>query len=316
VDDLSLKAAAGQVVGLVGPNGSGKSTALRCVYRALRPTSGTVWVGEEELSRLTMRRSAQLIAVTTQDGSVDLDFPTWASEYAKVKMLSDDPLNKEIVVQAKADLVVAGWNSGFSDQRGITPAILDKLGIQSFMHTESCFNYPGHPERVTPFEGLYADLERLGKIFQVEAKASEVVASLRKRVEAVRANAPSGNPVPVFLYDSGTDQPFAAGKQVPPNDIISTAGGRNVFADLDQRWTKVSWEAVSSARPEVVVILDYGDEPADKKIDFLKSSPHTRDLPAVRKNNFFVLDHDEGIIGPRNIDGLEKFAKYLRDLQR
>ncbi|AXE24114.1 ABC transporter ATP-binding protein [Streptomyces globosus] len=74
VRDLSLNVASGRVVGLVGPNGSGKSTALRCVYRALRPSSGTVWVGEEDLSRLTVRRSAQVIAAMTQDGAVDLDF--------------------------------------------------------------------------------------------------------------------------------------------------------------------------------------------------------------------------------------------------
>ncbi|CAM5299954.1 ABC transporter ATP-binding protein [Streptomyces griseomycini] len=74
VRDLSLEVGSGQVVGLVGPNGSGKSTALRCVYRALRPSSGTVWVGEQQLSCLTMRRSAQVIAAMTQDGAVDLDF--------------------------------------------------------------------------------------------------------------------------------------------------------------------------------------------------------------------------------------------------
>ncbi|WP_031034175.1 ABC transporter substrate-binding protein [Streptomyces sp. NRRL F-5650] len=239
----------------------------------------------------------------------------WASEYAKVKMLSDDLLNKEVVVEAKADLVVAGWNSGFKDERGITPEILDRLGIQSFMHTESCFNYPGHPERMTPFEALYTDLERLGRIFRVEEKAADVVDGLKKRVAAVEAEAPAGDPVPVFLYDSGTDQPFTAGNQVPPNDIIEKAGARNVFDGLDERWTQVNWESVAKAEPEVVIILDYGDLPAEKKIDFLKKSPHTRQLPAVRRNNFFVLDYNEGISGPRNVDGLEKFAAYVRGLK-
>ncbi|CAL9282447.1 ABC transporter substrate-binding protein [Streptomyces sp. SudanB66_2053] len=239
----------------------------------------------------------------------------WASEYAKVKMLSDDLLNKEVVVEAKSDFVVAGWNSGFKDERGITPEILDKLGIQSFMHTESCFNYPGFPEEMSPFEALYTDLERLGRIFRVEKKAAAVVDGLKKRVADVEAKAPDGDPVPVFLYDSGTDQPFTAGNQVPPNDIIKTAGGRNVFDGLDERWTQVNWESVAESEPEVVIILDYGDLPAERKIDFLKKSPHTRELPAVKKNNFFVLDYNEGISGPRNIDGLEKFAAYLRELK-
>ncbi|MET9553716.1 ABC transporter substrate-binding protein [Streptomyces sp. NPDC006645] len=240
----------------------------------------------------------------------------WAAQYAKVPMLSDDLLNKELVVAEKADFVVAGWNSGFSDQRGITPEILDKLGIQSFMHTESCYNYPRFPQKTAPFEGLYTDLERLGAIFRVEDRAAEVVAGLKKRVAAVRASVPPGGAPPVFLYDSGTDQPFTAGSQVPPNDIIEIAGGRNIFDKLNERWTQVNWEAVTRAAPEVIIILDYGDQPAYKKIDFLKKSPRTSKLPAVRNNRFFVLDYNEGISGPRNIDGLEKFAAYLKSSAR
>ncbi|MGW4796735.1 ABC transporter substrate-binding protein [Nonomuraea sp. NPDC004297] len=238
----------------------------------------------------------------------------WAAEYAKVEFLSDDLLNRELVVDAKADLVVAGWRSGFSDQRGITPEILDGLRIQSFMHTESCFNYPGHPERVAPFDALYTDLERLGRIFGVEDRAQALVTGYRQRVEAVRAQAPEGEPASVFLYDSGTDKPFTAGSQVPPTDIIRLAGGRNVFGDLDARWGEVTWEAVVEARPEVIIILDYGDKPAQEKIRFLKEFPTTSKLPAVLNDRFYVLDYNEGISGPRNIDGLEGFAKYLREL--
>ncbi len=238
----------------------------------------------------------------------------WAEDYEAVEFLSDDLLNRELVVDAEADLVVAGWNSGFSDQRGITPEILDGIGIQSFMHSESCFNYPGHAERVTPFEGLYTDLERLGRIFGVEARAEELVGELQERVSAVEEQAPEGDPVPVFLYDSGTDQPFTAGNQVPPNDIIGHAGGENIFGDLEERWTQVGWEAVLEAEPEVIIILDYGDQPAQEKIDFLSSSPAMAEVPAVVEENFFVLDYNEGISGPRNIDGLEHFAEYLREL--
>ncbi|WP_181765863.1 ABC transporter ATP-binding protein [Streptomyces albidus (ex Kaewkla and Franco 2022)] len=74
VRDLSLKAESGQVVGLVGPNGSGKSTALRCVYRALRPNSGSVLIGDADLDTLTMRASSRAVAALTQEGSVELDF--------------------------------------------------------------------------------------------------------------------------------------------------------------------------------------------------------------------------------------------------
>ncbi|MFF1692848.1 ABC transporter substrate-binding protein [Streptomyces sp. NPDC058257] len=296
----------------------GKVTVKRCgepvTYRT--PQRAVVYEGGSADKMFSLGLTEHVHGYVMPPANPPVSESPWASEYAKVKMLSDDLLNKELVVEAKSDFVVAGWNSGFSDQRGITPKILDKLGIQSFMHTESCFNYPGYPQKLTPFEALYSDLERLGRIFQVEKKADEVVGGLKKRVAAVESKAPKGDPVPVFLYDSGTDQPFTAGSQVPPDDIIKSAGGKNIFDGLDERWTQVNWEAVAKAEPEVVIIFDYGDMPAKKKIDFLKKSPHTKELPAVRKNNFFVLDYNEGISGPRDIDGLEKFGKYVRSLKR
>ncbi|SOD62970.1 iron complex transport system substrate-binding protein [Streptomyces zhaozhouensis] len=240
----------------------------------------------------------------------------WAEEYARVEMLSDDLLNRELVVDARADLVVAGWQSGFSDERGITPAILDDLGIQSFLHSETCYNYPGHPLEVTPFEGLYTDLERLGEIFDVRERAEEVVAGLRERVEAVRERAPEGRPPRVFLYDSGVDAPFTSGNQAPPHEIIEIAGGENVFADLTERWTSVGWEPVIEADPEVIIILDYGDLPAEEKIAFLTSSPALSEVTAVRERNFHILDYNEAISGPRIVDGVEGFGDYLRELDR
>lgn len=237
----------------------------------------------------------------------------WADDYAKVEFLSDDLLNRELVVDAKSDFVVAGWNSGFSDERGITPEILDGLGIQSFMHAESCFNYPGHSEKHTPFAALYTDLERLGQIFGVEDRAEDLVEDYKDRVQTVQEKAPDGDPVPVFLYDSGEDKPSTAAAQVPPTEIIEHAGGENIFGDVQERWTEGSWEAVVEAKPEVIIILDYQDQPAQEKIDFLKDNPTTAALPAVKNDEFFVLDYNEAISGPRNIDGLEKFGTYLRE---
>jgi iron complex transport system ATP-binding protein len=74
VHELSLDVAAGQVVGLIGPNGSGKSTALRCIYRALRPTAGVVLVGGDDVTALSRRESARRVAALTQEGGSDLDF--------------------------------------------------------------------------------------------------------------------------------------------------------------------------------------------------------------------------------------------------
>ncbi|MEV7597394.1 ABC transporter ATP-binding protein [Kitasatospora sp. NPDC089797] len=74
VHEVSLTAAAGQVVGLIGPNGSGKSTLLRCVYRVLRPAGGAVRLDGEDLHALTARESARRVAALTQEHSAEFDF--------------------------------------------------------------------------------------------------------------------------------------------------------------------------------------------------------------------------------------------------
>ncbi|GAB3498087.1 ABC transporter ATP-binding protein [Amycolatopsis cihanbeyliensis] len=72
--ELSLKADSGEILGLIGPNGSGKSTALRCVYRALRPTAGTVLLDDVDLDTRSLRESARSIAALTQESNTELDF--------------------------------------------------------------------------------------------------------------------------------------------------------------------------------------------------------------------------------------------------
>jgi NitT/TauT family transport system ATP-binding protein len=46
LDDVSLRVAENQIVGVVGPSGSGKTTILKLITGLLRPDEGTVAVGE------------------------------------------------------------------------------------------------------------------------------------------------------------------------------------------------------------------------------------------------------------------------------
>ncbi|WP_267595419.1 ABC transporter substrate-binding protein [Carbonactinospora thermoautotrophica] len=241
----------------------------------------------------------------------------WKDDYARVERLGTSRVTREILVNAKADWVIAGWNSGFSEERGITPQLLEQVGIRSYLHTETCWNYPASRADVRPLEALYTDLLNLGEIFQVQPRARELVAELRARVDAVRAGAPKNTPpARVFVYDSGTDQPFTAGRHAAPNDIIEVAGGRNIFDDLEKGWGTVGWEAVVKAEPEVIVVVDYAGQTAQEKIAFLKSLPQLATVPAVRNNRFHVISYGDMVSGPRNVQGAESLAAYLRSIGR
>ena len=53
VDGISLEIPAAQFVAIVGRSGSGKSTLLNLLAGIDTPSSGEVWIGEQELSRLS-----------------------------------------------------------------------------------------------------------------------------------------------------------------------------------------------------------------------------------------------------------------------
>ena len=51
VHDLSLHVRAGELLVLLGPNGAGKTTTLKMVTGLLRPTSGSVRIAGQDISR-------------------------------------------------------------------------------------------------------------------------------------------------------------------------------------------------------------------------------------------------------------------------
>ncbi|MFC5218281.1 ABC transporter substrate-binding protein [Streptomyces coerulescens] len=249
------------------------------------------------------------------DDKGDLAGVPWKGGYEKVKWLSKDQLTKENVLDARADLVFAGWNYGFREEGGFTPEALKKLGIPSYILTESCRNGRTDSSRgiMPPLDALYADLTNLGKLFGVEERAAALIADFKRQVAQVRAKAPTGAGRPkVFLYDSGQDQPFTSGRFAAPEQIISEAGGTNVMHDVADSWTTVGWETVVERDPDVIVICDYGEVSAEQKRKFLLSYGPLRNVSAVKHKRIFVLDYVDLVESPRNPSAIARLGTYLR----
>jgi iron complex transport system substrate-binding protein len=246
--------------------------------------------------------------------TVDVHTSPWKADFDSAKHLSDK-ISKEVVQGANADLVFAGWNYGFSESTGFTPDSLKQLGIGTYQLTEACRNGVGKQRGIMPaLEALYTDLRNLGRIFRVEAKAEELIGGYQKQIENA-GRLMAGKPRPrVFLYDSGQDQPFTSGKNAAPQDIISKAGGDNIFGDLNDSWTTVNWETVVQRDPEVVLIVDYADGEAntpEQKQAFLQGFAPLANSPAVKNKRYYALPYAALVEGPRNPASIEAFAKYL-----
>ncbi|MCP8617310.1 amino acid ABC transporter ATP-binding protein [Salirhabdus salicampi] len=66
--DISTTINKGEVVTIVGPSGSGKSTFLRCLNLLEEPSSGQVWIGDDELtnSKTNIMKIRQKIGMVFQ----------------------------------------------------------------------------------------------------------------------------------------------------------------------------------------------------------------------------------------------------------
>lgn len=66
LDDISLDVNQGDVLGILGINGAGKTTFIKCINNIFSPDSGTVKVNGKDISSMTPKEIAQLIAYVPQ----------------------------------------------------------------------------------------------------------------------------------------------------------------------------------------------------------------------------------------------------------
>jgi lipopolysaccharide export system ATP-binding protein len=71
VREVDLAVRPGEVVGLLGPNGAGKTTTFNMVAGGVKPTEGSVFLGETDITGLPMYRRARLgITYLPQEASI------------------------------------------------------------------------------------------------------------------------------------------------------------------------------------------------------------------------------------------------------
>jgi len=245
------------------------------------------------------------------DGPAGKPIPTeFAAAFAKVRDVSPDYFTLEALVGLDPDFLFAGWNYGLHVGTNLTPQNLADYGIKTLALTESCAHVDTATQAVS-LNDTYQDLMNLGEIFGVESRAQQLIASMKAQVASVQKKVSGLKPVTVLDYDSGTSAPFTGPGLAMPTAEIAAAGGVNIFADLKQTWTTVSWEQVVAADPQCIVVNDYGTPTAAQKEKFLETDPITKNLTAVKNHCFLALSYDEVTPGPRNAEAVTALAEWL-----
>ena len=232
---------------------------------------------------------------------------------AQVPDLSSQGMNLETLLNAEPDFVFSGWSYGFR-QGQITPVSLQELGIASYVLSESCIRQVAR-ERVS-LEDTFNDLLNLGRIFDIEARATALVNSQRAELQRITdaLKGQSENPK-VFVFDSGSDIPVTTGRYAMPQAMIEAAGGSNIFDDLNSSWMRGNWEDVIARDPDWIVIVDNDRPVADGKRQFLLAKPELSQLKAIREQKFVLMDFSEATPGPRNVEATRRLAHALHPAQ-
>jgi iron complex transport system substrate-binding protein len=102
---------------------------------------------------------------------------------------------------------------------------------------------------------VFASIVTLGRATGRVAAAEELVAALRRRLDAVRRRV-AGRPRPRVMLLEWTDPPFAPGHWVP--EMIGAAGGEPLLGTPGSASLRTTWDAVRAAAPDVVVAAPCG----------------------------------------------------------
>lgn len=112
-------------------------------------------------------------------------------------------------------------------------------------------------------------------------------------------------------------QKDSAGHWVP--EQVAVAGGEPLLAVPGEHTKPTTWEAVRSARPDVVLVLPCGFPPERtlRERELLTRLPGWHDLPAVRSDRVWVLDGPSyfNSPGPRVARGAEVLAHVLHGVR-
>ncbi|MFE7131183.1 ABC transporter substrate-binding protein [Streptomyces sp. NPDC057638] len=235
----------------------------------------------------------------------DRVLPEYAKAYGEIPVLAKEYPSKEKLLTANPDFVYGGYASAFKTEDGRTRAELKKTGIDTRLNLENCTT-----ERTT-LDDVYREVEEVGRTFGVGDRAQRWITEARAVVAATGTTLTGRAPVPVFVYDNGDKTAFTAGGRGIGNELITRAGGRNVFADLDKAFGDATWEEVVARKPEVIVIYDYGSVTVAQKKRKLLTDPALKDVPAVRNKRFAVLPLSDAVLGVRAPAAISKLAAQL-----
>jgi iron complex transport system substrate-binding protein len=157
------------------------------------------------------------------------------------------------------------------------------------------------------FDDTVAVGEALGRGEEARAKVAALGERLARVEEAV-----SGLPRPRVGCIEWLSPPFSAGHWVP--EMVRIAGGEEVLAGPGEPSTRLDWEEVFEAAPEVLVLMPCGfgaERTVEEARRVLPEVSGWSSLPAVENGGVWAVDANSYFSrpAPRLVEGVEILAR-------
>jgi len=201
LDHVDLTVRSGESVALLGPSGSGKSTLLTLLAGLLRPTSGRLYVGGEDITRMTERElltlRAQRVGVVVQGPARNLlpygtaeDNIVFAQRAVRGSRRADLPTPGELLRTLDlADLrgqVVGRMSGGESQRLALAVALASAPGL---LLADEPTSQLDRPNRDRVVEMLRLVTTRFGTTLVAVTHDADVASALGRTVTIVAGRA-------------------------------------------------------------------------------------------------------------------------------
>lgn len=156
---------------------------------------------------------------------------------------------------------------------------------------------------------IFQSIRDVGDATGASARAGELIADMRRRVDAVRAKVVNRTR-PRVLALEWLDPPFVPGHWVP--ELVDLAGGELLAGTTRRPSCRMEWSELRLLNPDVLLVMPCGFDLAGAQREAVR---HRADLRAVG-GRVQLLDASAYFSrsGPRVVDGLEILASALHPL--
>ncbi len=164
-------------------------------------------------------------------------------------------------------------------------------------------------------DDVFATIAKLGTLCGRPENASRLVASLKAQISRVRDRVNARAPVLLYVEVDGSDpsRPWTAGRGSFVDQIITSAGGKNIASDLGQAWVSLSAEEIVRRDPEAILLLGTEPRAGERDPERFAARPGWDRIRAVRERRV-IADLPEALLvrpGPRLGQGIEALARRL-----